>query len=68
MRDTGIGISPEDRAHIFDPFYRGHHARFPQGMGLGLSIARDIVNAHGGRLEVESEVGKGSQFTVVLPS
>lgn len=67
VRDTGIGISPEDRAHIFEPFYRGHNARFPQGMGLGLAIARDIVNAHGGRIEVESEVGKGSRFVVSLP-
>ena len=66
VRDTGIGISDQDQAHIFDPFYRGHNARFPQGMGLGLAIARDIVNAHGGRIEVESEVGKGSRFTILL--
>ena len=67
IRDSGIGISQDDLAHIFDPFYRGHNARFPQGMGLGLAIARDIVNAHGGCIEVESEVGKGSRFTVFLP-
>lgn len=66
VRDTGIGISREDLEHIFDPFYRGHNARFPQGMGLGLSIARDIVNAHGGKLTAESELGKGSRFTVYL--
>ena len=66
VRDTGIGISKEDLAHIFDPFYRGHNARFPQGMGLGLSIARDVVNAHGGRITAESELGKGSVFTVSL--
>lgn len=67
VRDTGIGISQTDLNHIFDPFYRGHNARFPQGMGLGLAIAHDIVNAHGGRLVVESELGKGSRFTVSLP-
>lgn len=73
VRDTGIGIAPQDRARIFDPLYRGSIApsgganRFPQGMGLGLSIARDIVNAHGGRIEVESAVGQGSGFTVFLP-
>ncbi len=66
VRDTGMGISPQDQQHIFDPFYRGHNARFPQGMGLGLSIARDIVNAHGGRIEVESKMGEGSRFTVIL--
>jgi signal transduction histidine kinase len=66
VQDTGIGISAEDQQHIFDPFYRGHNARFPQGMGLGLSIAREIVDAHGGRIEVESELGKGSVFRVFL--
>lgn len=73
VQDTGIGIAPEDRAHIFDPFYRGNLAqpgnpnRFPQGMGLGLAISRDLVQAHGGHIEVESEVGKGSRFNVLLP-
>lgn len=72
VQDTGAGIAPNDLPHIFDPLYRGSAAppsgtnRFPQGMGLGLAIARDIVNAHGGRIEVESEVGKGSRFTVYL--
>lgn len=74
VQDTGSGIAPQDVPHIFDPLYRGSAAsfagtnRFPQGMGLGLSIARDIVNAHGGRIEVASEVGKGSCFTVYLPT
>ncbi len=68
-----MGISPQDRAHLFDPLYRGKLGasggtnRFPQGMGLGLAIARDLVRAHGGRIVVESEVGKGSRFTVILP-
>jgi signal transduction histidine kinase len=68
VMDTGPGISPDDQAHVFEPFYRGHTARrFPQGMGLGLTIARDLVVAHGGRLEVMSALGHGSRFTIALP-
>ena len=66
--DTGTGIAPADRDHIFEPFYRSHRSeRFPQGMGLGLTIAHDLVVAHGGRLEVESQSGRGSRFTIWLP-
>lgn len=66
--DTGPGIAPEEQARIFDPFYRSQPGRrFPQGMGLGLSIARDVVIAHGGRLDVDSAPGLGSRFTVFLP-
>ncbi len=68
VTDTGPGISPEDQAHLFEPFYRGHTARrFPEGMGLGLTIARDLVVAHGGRLEMRSTLGHGSRFTIWLP-
>lgn len=68
VSDTGPGIEPAEQAHIFTPFYRSRKdRRFPDGMGLGLSIARDLVVAHGGRLEVESTPGCGSQFTVWLP-
>jgi signal transduction histidine kinase len=68
VSDTGPGISPEEVDRIFMPFYRGPTGRrFPQGMGLGLTIARDLVIAHGGRLEVESTPGQGSRFTVWLP-
>lgn len=73
VQDTGVGIAAEDLPHIYDSLYRGSAApsgganRFPQGMGLGLAIARDIVNAHHGRLQVASEPGKGSTFTVYLP-
>jgi len=68
VEDTGIGITPEERQKIFEPLYRGSRARrFPQGMGLGLSIAIDIVRLHGGDLQVSSEVGCGSRFTVYLP-
>ena len=68
VSDTGPGIPPEEQEKIFDPFYRGDQGRrIKQGMGLGLSIARDLAIAHGGRLEVESKLGSGSQFTVWIP-
>jgi len=68
VADTGLGIPADELEHIFRPFYRGRAARrFPQGMGLGLTIAHDLVIAHGGRLEVESTPGQGSRFTVWLP-
>jgi len=68
VKDTGPGIPAEERDRIFQPFYRGSHGRrFPQGMGLGLSIAHDLVTAHGGRIDLESTPGLGSQFTIWLP-
>jgi two-component system, OmpR family, sensor histidine kinase BaeS len=68
VEDTGSGIAPDVSAHIFDPFYRGVPGqRFPQGMGLGLAIARDIARAHGGDITVQSVVGLGSRFTIDLP-
>jgi len=68
VNDTGLGLTEDEQAHIFDPFYRSNrHRRFPQGMGLGLTIAQDLVTAHGGRLVVKSQPGQGSQFTVWLP-
>ena len=68
VSDTGIGIAPADQAHVFEPFYRSHRSeRFPQGMGLGLTIAHDLVVAHGGRLDVESQPDQGSRFTLWLP-
>ncbi len=66
--DTGIGIAPAEQERIFEPFHRSRRdKRFPQGMGLGLSIARDLVHAHSGRLDVESTPGQGSRFTIWLP-
>jgi cell cycle sensor histidine kinase DivJ len=62
--DTGIGIAPEHLSRIGEPFYR--QARGHEGTGLGLSIVRGLVELHGGRLEIESLVGEGSCFTVVL--
>lgn len=68
VRDTGPGMSPEEHERLFTPFYRGKAGgRFPQGMGLGLSIANDLVVAHNGRLEVESAERWGSRFTIWLP-
>lgn len=69
VSDTGIGIAPEHLPYLFERFYRVDKARSRQmgGSGLGLSIAQWIAEAHGGRIEVKSEVCKGSSFTVVLP-
>lgn len=67
MRDSGSGITAEEQERIFIPFYRGPaDRRFPQGMGLGLSIAREVVTAHDGRIEVQSTPGAGSTFTIWL--
>lgn len=66
IEDTGPGIPPENLEKIFDKFERLEAER-QEGTGLGLPIARDIVKLHGGRMRVESEVGKGSKFIVLLP-
>jgi signal transduction histidine kinase len=67
--DTGEGIQAEDLPLVFDQFYRGNRARSREdgGAGLGLAIARGLVEAHGGRIWVESSVGQGSRFTFTLP-
>jgi two-component system sensor histidine kinase BaeS len=68
VSDSGVGIPEEELEHIFTPFYRGREsAEHIDGIGLGLSIARDLIRAHGGRLEVESAPGQGSRFTMWLP-
>ncbi|MCX7683279.1 MAG: GAF domain-containing protein [Anaerolineae bacterium] len=69
VSDTGIGIAPEQQARIFERFYQvdGSATRRYGGIGLGLAVVREVVEAHGGTLTVTSEVGKGSTFTVSLP-
>lgn len=69
VSDTGEGIRAEDIPHVFERFYRGEksRSRATGGAGLGLAIARGIVQAHGGEINVESEMGKGAQFTFRLP-
>ena len=70
ISDNGPGILAEDLPHIFDRFYRGEKSRNRKnstGAGLGLSIARYIVLKHAGTIEVASQEGKGSTFTVLLP-
>ncbi len=69
VSDTGIGISPPDLTRLFTRFFRARPAeeRSIQGVGLGLSITKSIVESHGGRIEVDSDVGRGSVFRVRLP-
>lgn len=67
VRDTGIGIPPEHLPHVFERFYRVDPARSSGGTGLGLAISRQIAEAHSGAIEVQSEVGEGTTFCVLLP-
>lgn len=67
VADTGQGIAVEDLPHVFEKFRRAREARRLEGTGLGLYIAKRIIEAHGGQIVVESEVGVGSRFTVRLP-
>ncbi len=68
VTDSGPGITVDEQEKIFQPFYRAvHGSSIVQGMGLGLSIARDIVKAHGGEIELQSEPGSGSRFIIRLP-
>ena len=69
VADTGCGIDPEDRAHVFERFYRADKARSREtgGYGLGLSLAQHIVEAHGGVIRYARNPGGGAIFTVLLP-
>jgi signal transduction histidine kinase len=64
IRDDGIGIPDEHLAHIFEPFYTTKEAG---GSGLGLAISQNIVERHGGHIELKSVVGEGTTFKIVLP-
>lgn len=69
VHDTGTGISPEDLPHVFDRFYQGDKSRSADGeSGLGLAIARSIVEAHNGRIRAESSPGQGTTFIITLPA
>jgi signal transduction histidine kinase len=69
VSDTGIGIAPEDQAQIFEEFRQvsGDYSYKREGTGLGLTLAKKFVEMHGGRIWVESDVGKGSTFTFTVP-
>jgi signal transduction histidine kinase len=69
VSDNGIGISPEDQPHVFDRFYRvrSQETESIDGTGLGLAIVKSLVEAHGGKIRLESQLGKGSTFYVTLP-
>lgn len=68
VRDNGAGINPDELPRIWDRLFRGDASRTERGLGLGLSLVRAIVKAHGGTVDVESALGKGSTFTVALPA
>jgi signal transduction histidine kinase len=68
VADTGLGIPSEEQSLIFEPFFRSERQRrFPQGLGLGLTIAREIITAHQGHLDLSSVPGEGSRFSITLP-
>jgi signal transduction histidine kinase len=69
VEDSGIGIAPDDIPHLFEKFYRGkqREARAQHGSGLGLAIVHSIATSHGGKVWVESELGKGSAFHLQIP-
>ena len=70
VRDEGIGISENDQLKVFDKFYRAHTSSSPkiEGTGLGLAICKEIVEAHNGKIELSSELGKGTIIQVILPT
>jgi signal transduction histidine kinase len=68
IKDTGVGISSEETAKIWNRLYRGDQSRSQRGLGLGLSLVKAVVQAHNGRIEVSSEPGVGSLFTLYLPA
>ena len=69
VQDTGVGIAPTDQLRLFEKFYRIHRQEEMSdgGLGLGLAIAKSVVEQHGGRISVESRLGEGSTFTIEIP-
>ena len=67
IKDSGIGISTVDQKRLFEPFYRGSNIDHIPGNGLGLAITKNLVDIHGGQIEVDSELGVGTTFTVTVP-
>ena len=69
VRDNGIGISPRNQEHIFERFFRVDTARTPRdgGSGLGLSIAKSLVDLHAGTIEIDSDIGRGASFEITFP-
>jgi signal transduction histidine kinase len=68
VTDTGIGIPASEQSRIWERLYRGDQSRSERGLGLGLSLVRAIVQAHGGHVDVVSQPGEGATFTVILPN
>ena len=68
MRDTGVGIADADLPLVWDRLYRADASRSARGLGLGLSLVKAIVEAHGGHVSVTSSLGQGSTFVVSLPA
>ena len=67
ISDDGPGIDPADLDSIFDPFYRGSSSRREQGMGLGLSVVKGVLESHGWSIDVVSHPGEGSAFAITIP-
>jgi two-component system phosphate regulon sensor histidine kinase PhoR len=70
IKDNGIGMRKEEQKHVFDKFYRAAKGDFKtvKGLGLGLYYVKQIVSAHGGEIELQSSPGKGSTFTLLIPT
>ncbi len=67
IEDTGIGIEEKDLSHIYDIFYRGTSSRREQGMGIGLSVVKTIIDSHGWNIDVKSQPGEGTTFFITIP-
>ena len=67
VRDTGMGIPLDEQPRIWERLYRGDKSRSQRGLGLGLSLVKAVVEAHGGKATVSSQVDQGSEFTISLP-